>query len=456
VTAFEEIGFIDPAEAAWRLAVRPGLSFLDSASPSGGLGRYAILATDPFARFTVRDGCAFLDDMPLDDPPLRALERVLARHRAPRLHPDLPFTGGVIGRIDYDFGRRLDRVGLPPAAEPAGVELDLGFYDTVLVLDLAERRGFLCAGPQSGSDPGLRLARLRDLLSRPASPPAALPPVTDWAHDRDGPAYGDAVARVQDHIRAGDIYQANLSLRLTARLPEDYDPLAFYMALRRANPAPFAAYLAGPDGAVACSSPERFLRITGEFIEARPIKGTARRLADPAADGAARAALLASEKDRAENVMIVDLLRNDLSRLCRPGSVEVPVLCGLETYEGLHHLTSVVTGRLEPGIGPTAAIAACFPCGSITGAPKLAAMEIIAGLEQAPRGAAYGAIGWIGFDGDMDLNVAIRTVTLSPGRAEFRAGGGVTLASDPAGEHAEALLKAERILAAFAGAVPCS
>ena len=186
-------------------------------------------------------------------------------------------------------------------------------------------------------------------------------------------------------------------------------------------------------------------------VEARPIKGTIARAADPEADRARAGALLASTKDRAENVMIVDLLRNDLSRVCVPGSVEVPVLCGLESYAAVHHLTSVVRGRLRPGLGATDLIAACFPGGSITGAPKIRAMDVISSLETVARGVYCGAIGYLGFDGSMNLNIAIRTAVLGKGRAVVQAGGGITLLSDPAAEYAETLVKADRLFAAFAG-----
>jgi para-aminobenzoate synthetase component 1 len=197
------------------------------------------------------------------------------------------------------------------------------------------------------------------------------------------------------------------------------------------------------------SSPERFLELHGSLVETRPIKGTAKRSADAAEDKIIAAHLLASEKDRAENIMIVDLLRNDLSKVCEPHHVAVPVLCGLETYAGIHHLVSVVTGTLREDKDALDLLTAAFPGGSITGAPKVKAMEIIAQIEKQPRGAYCGAIGYIGFDGNMDLNIAIRTVAIAKGLATFQVGGGVTLKSDPQAEYEETLAKADRIFAAF-------
>ena len=295
------------------------------------------------------------------------------------------------------------------------------------------------------------MARLvRHYLEAPPRRPAPLPALA-WREGRDRGAYEAEVARVVDYIRAGDIFQANLSRSFEAVSDLPLDPISCYRALRTANPAPFAALLVLEEGFVASTSPERFLRIDGEAVEARPIKGTRRRVADPREDRAAVAALAASAKDRAENVMIVDLLRNDLSRVCRPGSIAVPMLCGVETYASVHHLTSVVIGRLAAGRDALDLLAAAFPGGSITGAPKIRAMEIIAELERRERGVYCGSLGWIGYDGAADLNIAIRTLTARGRAVSLAAGGGVTLLSEPASEFDETLAKAERLLQAFSG-----
>ena len=265
-------------------------------------------------------------------------------------------------------------------------------------------------------------------------------------------AFCAGVERVKAHIRAGDVYQANISQRFLATLPADSKLLSVYEALRHANPAPFGGYLQQGERTILSSSPELFLRTDGHVVETRPIKGTVRRGLDASADRAAARALSASRKDRAENVMIVDLLRNDLSRVCRPDSIDVPDLCAVESYAGLHHLVSSVTGELRREHDALDLLAASFPGGSITGAPKLRAMEVIAEIEGQSRGPYCGAIGCIGFDGSMDLAIAIRTLVVDGGIAELRVGGGITLLSDAAEEYEETLVKASRIFEAFAPA----
>ncbi len=250
-------------------------------------------------------------------------------------------------------------------------------------------------------------------------------------------------------ILDGEVYQANLSRRLRASLADGFDPFALYGRLRAVNPAPYAAYLEEPHRTVASASPELFLRLRGRTVETRPIKGTIRRAESAAADLAAAETLLASEKDRAENVMIVDLLRNDLSRVCEADSIAVPELCALETYAGLHHLVSSVTGRLRPGVGVGALIAATFPGGSITGAPKIRATDVVATIEGAPRGLYCGSVAALSFCGAADLSIAIRTLEFAAGGVSFGTGGGVTVLSDGPAEWAETETKAARMLAAF-------
>jgi para-aminobenzoate synthetase component 1 len=290
-------------------------------------------------------------------------------------------------------------------------------------------------------------------LDRPPTRAEAPAPRLDFRPTVSRAEHEAHVAAGIEHVLAGDVFQVNLAQRFVAELPEGFDPLAFHGALRAANPAPFAAYLDFGAVAVASSSPERFLEVRDGRVEARPIKGTARRVDDPAEDVLLAARLALSEKDRAENVMIVDLMRNDLSRVCDDRSIDVPVLCGIESYAGLHHLVSVVTGRLAPGRDAIDAIAAAFPGGSITGAPKIRAEEIITALEGHGRGVYCGSIGWIGHDGAMDLDIAIRTVVFRAGEATVSVGGGITALSDPSAEYDETLTKAARIFAA-AGCVP--
>jgi para-aminobenzoate synthetase len=270
--------------------------------------------------------------------------------------------------------------------------------------------------------------------------------------NRSRDQYLEDVETSLDHLLVGDSYEICLTNQVSLYL--DVDPLDLYRRLRRANPAPFASYLRLGDLTVLSSSPERFLRVTrdGE-AEARPIKGTSRRGSSPDEDAVLAAALAADEKNRAENLMIVDLLRNDLGAVCEVGSVEVPEMMAVETYETVHQLVSSVRGRLRPEANATDAVRSCFPPGSMTGAPKLRTTEILDALEGSPRGVYSGAIGWFGLGGAADLSVAIRTIVLAEGRASIGAGGAIVLDSDPEREWEEMLLKAAAALRAIDPAV---
>ncbi|WP_457108529.1 aminodeoxychorismate synthase component I [Methylobacterium sp. P5_C11] len=458
-----EIPFIDPVAAAARLRALPGLAFLDSAMRHDSLGRHSIVAAEPFARFRYRDGRATLDGNPVPGGPFAALRACLAPYR---IEPDAehPFPGGAIGYFAYDLGAALERVAAPARRAGLTDDIALNLYDTALVIDHAAgtcrlvATGFPERVPENRqARAAARLARFADRLGTAESSlgasEAPSEPLT-WHSNFDRQGYENAVETVRSYIRAGDIYQANIAQRFTADLPAGFDPFALYRRLRATNPATFGAYLELEGLSVASSSPERFIRLDGRHVETRPIKGTARRadnpLDDPEADRAAAAALQASVKERAENVMIVDLLRNDLSRVCKPGSVAVPTLCGLETYANVHHLVSVVTGDLRDGLDALDLLEGTFPGGSITGAPKIRAMDIITEIEGDARELYCGAIGRIGFDGALDTSIAIRTVFMDDRQAVLQAGGGVTLLSEPGPEYDETLAKAARVFEAFA------
>ena len=452
-----DIPFVDSVAAAEALAALPGLAFLDSAMHHDTLGRTSTLAADPFGRFRFRDGVASLDGRPVPGSGLEALRACLAPYRTAR-DPDLPdFSGGAIGYVAYDLGACLERVAPPARCADLCDDIAFNLYDTVLSIDHASGRCRLLATGFPETAPAAREARARarlaqftDLLAgaRPSPEPAAQGPLT-WRSNFTRPAYEAAVERVRDYIRAGDIYQANIAQRFEADLSPGFDPFALYRRLRATNPATFGAYLDFGPLRVASSSPERFLKLSGRQVETRPIKGTVRRVDDPVEDARLGAALQANAKERAENIMIVDLLRNDLSRICEAHSVRVPVLCGLESYASVHHLVSVVTGTLRPDLDALDLIAATFPGGSITGAPKLRAMDIITEIEGDARELYCGAIGAIGFTGDLDTSIAIRTVFMDDRTAVLQAGGGITLLSEPGPEYEETLTKAARVFQAF-------
>ncbi|MBR1092605.1 aminodeoxychorismate synthase component I [Bradyrhizobium manausense] len=452
-----ELPWIEPITAMRCLAHRPHLTFLDSAAQDAVLGRYSYLACDPFSTYVIADGQASCNGEPLEGDPWDALRALLATY--PQQHrPDLPpFQGGVAGFFSYDMNRILER--LPPPAEsgqgfPQSI---LHFYDVVLAYDHRDQRCWIVSTGWPEQDATRRSKRACHRADQLAASLAesrvpqneGITTTSSWhsSFKRDG--YVAAVQNVIDLILAGDIFQANIAQRFSTRLPSSFDPLAFYCRLRAVNPAPFAALLRYGKWTIACSSPERFLRLDGSQVETRPIKGTIGRSTDPQEDRHRAERLLASEKDRAENVMIVDLLRNDLSRVCDADSVEVSMLCGLESYASVHHLVSVLTGTLTSDHDAVTLLRACFPGGSITGAPKVRSMEIIADVERVAREVYCGAIGFISFSGQMDTNIAIRTVAIDDSVAVFHAGGGITAMSDPSTEYEETLAKAQRIFDAF-------
>jgi para-aminobenzoate synthetase component 1 len=428
------------------LADRPWAVFLDSGRPAAGSGRFDILAADPWVTLVTRGGLTeirSLQQVSLSpEDPFALLRRHLGERTDPL--PGLPFGGGGIGWFGYDLGRRIER--LPVLAEDAEhiPDMAVGIYDWALVVDHLERRAWLVGQCR---DPRTREC-WQDLLALFGQPPAPLPRSfrvtgqvrSNLSKDR----YARAFERIQHYILEGDCYQVNLAQRFAA--PAEGDPWMGYRDLRRLNPAPFSAYLATPYASVLSSSPERFLRVRAGAVETKPIKGTRPRGCCPEADSALAQELAASPKDRAENLMIVDLLRNDIGRVCAPGSVRVPKLFDVESYATVHHLVSTITGRLAGGEDAVSLLRACFPGGSITGAPKIRAMEIIEELEPHRRGVYCGAIGYLGYDGAMDTNIAIRTLVFSRGTIRFWAGGGIVHDSRMEQEYQETFDKAAALL----------
>jgi para-aminobenzoate synthetase component I len=444
-----EIDFCDPIEAAHALRDLPFLTFLDSAVTDDRLGRYGFLAADPFAHF---------EAVKAEGSWPRHLKSILAEYRTEPLPGLPPFQGGAAGLFSYELGRSLERLPQPEFDPLAFPDLSLGLYDVVVAFDLIERREFVVSTGFPEKDASARkrraIERGRWFEARLKRAPASLPPaghisLSGWASNFTRNGYERMIREVIERILAGDIFQANVAQRFEAPVRAGFDHFGFYRHLRKRNPAPFAAYLDHGDFIIASASPERFLRVEGDRVETRPIKGTRHRFKDPLLDALQARALMESRKDRAENVMIVDLLRNDLSKVCVPGSVQVPKLCGLESFASVHHLVSTVTGRLKEGQRAIDVLAAAFPGGSVTGAPKVRAMEIITEMERYARGPYCGAIGYIGFDGAMDTNIVIRTASFRSGSCVVQAGGGIVTASDPAAEYDETLDKARAIFAAF-------
>ena len=337
-----EIVYWEPSGLAARLRGETHLTLLESVLRQEHLGRYSFLACNPAATLTVRGGTGFLDGVAQGEAPLALLDRLLKEGARPHLAGLPPFQGGFAGYISYEFGRGLEPHARIPEFAALCPEMVLHRYDTVIGFDHMQERAWIIATDASEAD------RLELLLKR--KPVAAgSRAISGWASNFSHAGYEAAVARTVDYILAGDIFQANITQCFSAPIPEGFDAFGLYRRLRETNPATFAAFLDYGEVQIASSSPERLLSVDGRMVEARPIKGTRRRDGDPARDAALVAELASSRKDRAENVMIVDLLRNDLSRVCAPGTVRVPVLCGLETYANVHHLTSVITGQLRDG-----------------------------------------------------------------------------------------------------------
>ena len=457
-----EIAWLEPLAAFEAVRGLPWPVFLDSARVDPRLGRWSYVAADPFLRLTSKDGRITLGERSFTGDPLAVLQRALAHYRLDH-DPSLPmpFQTGAVGWLGYDLAHHLERLPHPAADDMAFPDLALGFYDAVLAFDLLERRAWILSSgwPEATPEASMhrRKARADQLAARlghaarPA-PEEADPPVVPHANfTRAG--YEAAVRRVVEYILDGDIFQANLSQRFLADLPSGLDGWSLYRRLRVRNPAPFAAYLMTGAVEIVSASPERFLKLEGRRVENRPIKGTRPRGGSPEEDRRLGEELVASEKDRAENVMIVDLLRNDLSRVCRDHTVLTPEICVLESFATVHHLVSTVAGELRPGLDAVDLLRATFPGGSITGAPKIRAMEIIAELEPTARGPYCGAIGWLGADGWMDTNITIRTYAIKDGQVAFQAGGGIVADSDPAAEYEETLDKARALIEALGGTV---
>lgn len=439
-----------------RLRRRPGPFWLDSAQVQAGMGRFSILGAGPF--LVLR--CDAAADVPGF---LGRLQAVLDEYRVAALPPGLPFCAGAAGYLAYEFGAGLVQPRPARSGQAAGAAqapacplAHFGFYGAAVVCDHQTGRVAVA---------GIDQAAVRDLAGEVRDALAACAGhAADDAVEMEpdglpGPlrsnftpeSYCRAVQAVREYIRAGDVYQVNLSQRLEA--PWRGDPWPVYRRLRQLSPAPMAAFLEPPGErlAIASSSPERLVRLQDGRAETRPIKGTRPRGRNASEDARQRAQLWDSPKDRAELLMITDLARNDLGRVCRYGSVRVPDLVRVEPYAQVFHLVSTVVGELAEGKRVTDLLAAVFPGGSITGAPKRRAMEVIAELEGVPRGVYTGSIGYLDFSGRADLNIAIRTMIFDrqAGRVYLPVGGGVVIDSDPLEEYRETLAKAAGMLGAL-------
>jgi para-aminobenzoate synthetase component 1 len=478
----EEVALPPDIEIIFRaLAGRRHCIFFDSARFDSVLGRYSYLAAEPFEWLEISTAELEKTNANTVRAPLARVGRRLQACATESLPGIPPFQGGAAGLLSYDLHHALERVAYPRFDEFKAPVLAMGLYDVVLAIDHVEQQAWIVSQGWPEREPAARrrraaarLEQFKGWLAEASAqgsgfrvrgsvalggsrgfvlPQDQLAPQfptlagTSLTSNFSHAAYLHAIERAIEYIRAGDIFQVNLAQRLLH--PARDDSVSLYLRLRRRNPATFAAYFDLGDLQIVSASPERFLQAQNRQVEARPIKGTRRRSPWPEADLFAGDELLQSEKDRAENVMIVDLLRNDLSRVCTPDSVRVSDLCRLETYEFVQHLVSVVQGELRADCGPLDLVEAAFPGGSITGAPKVRAMQIIAELEPTARGPYCGCLAYVGFDGSMDASILIRTITAGRGWWQLPVGGGIVAQSEPEREYEETWHKAEGMLRAL-------
>ncbi len=437
--------------------------FLDSGMDPQKLGRYSFVGSDPFLVLKSRGSDITLwhqGEWEVEKGnPFDVLEELLKTYALEPHSSPVPLVGGAVGYFSYDLCHFIERLPSTAIDDLQLPECYFAFYDRVLVFDHLENKTYIASSgfPELEEDKRKKRARERleemrgKLLQAPLSSPISFPYQgsnevvlkSNFTHKQ----YLEAVEQAREYIAAGDIFQVNLSQRFEADL--SVSPYELYQHLRSINPAPFAAYLNFDEVTILSASPERFLKVEGDLVETRPMKGTRPRGRSAAEDEALARELLDSVKDRAENVMIVDLERNDLGRVCRFGTVKVRELWTLERYATVFQLTSTVEGRLLQDKSRIDLVKACFPGGSITGAPKVRAMEIIDELEPTRRSIYTGSIGYLSFSGEMDLNIVIRTILVKGGKAYFQVGGGIVHDSEPEAEYQETLDKAEALFQAL-------
>jgi para-aminobenzoate synthetase component 1 len=446
------------AERLFSLLCEVPSALLDS-SLRGGSGRYSLAGFYPYLTAEEKNGQLMVNGQPRPGNLLDFLKAYLKEHKETNPLP-LPLSAGAIGYLTYDHGRERE---LPPSENLPGPDMPEGmfrFYDLLIVEDLKKGETWICSEEKqhdlawygrriracTGKKNGKEAEGRRKEIPEDAGRERRQAVFSDFSRKE----YMEAIVRMQEHIRAGDIYVANMTRQL--RLCSGEEPYQVFSRLRRRNPSPFGAFLREKDFSVICASPERFLRVKNGQVQTRPIKGTRPRGKDAEEDRLLRKELEDSEKDRSELLMIVDLERNDLNRVCKPGSVRVTELFAIEEYATVFHLVSTVQGTLREDCGAADLLQAAFPGGSITGAPKIRAMEIIEELERSRRGLYTGTAGYLSLNGDCDLNIIIRTAIYQNGVYYLGAGGGITFESEPEAEYEETWQKARAVVEAIQGA----
>lgn len=413
---------------------------------SGGMGRYDILVAQPISTLVTRGVETEISDAAgrhvSTADPFDLLREQLGKPLSAKT--DIPFCGGALGYWGYDLARRSVNLPRQSCASASLPDMAIGIYDWAVVIDHQKREVRLVSqlhAPETARILPAIMARLQKPGVKPLNNFCV---ASEVRSNLSSGNYVAAFNRIHDYLMAGDCYQVNLAQRFSAKA--EGDALGAYMTLRAISPAPYSAFLNLPGAQILCASPERFLLVRDGLVETKPIKGTRQRGTDAQSDAKLIEALRSNKKDRAENLMIVDLLRNDLGKSCIPGTVRVQKMFDVESYANVHHLVSTITGTLAEGKDALSLLQDCFPGGSITGAPKKRAMEIIAELEPHKRGIYCGSIGYVGWDGNMDTNIVIRTLVYADGEIHCSAGGGIVADSEAAAEYEETLHKASGLL----------
>ncbi len=444
-------------EAFCRFVSQRNVFFLDSVLPIEGISRYSFLGFNPFLIMKAKRRKITLTDyngtMEIEGNPLEHLRGLLNQFSLKEVMASIPFPCGVVGYLGYDLCHFIERLPCKAVDDLGLPDMYLGFYDTIVSYDNVLKKCHVI-GVDFGLDDTLqdRMEDVIGVLSRKSGTPpesrnhkpnpATSDPVLKFNFTKE--LYINAIRRIKEYITAGDVYQVNFSQRIETHI--DIPPYELYKKLRAVNPAPFAGYLAFDDNAIISSSPERFLNVHAGHVQTRPIKGTRPRGRDAETDGFMKQALLSSPKDDAELAMITDLERNDLGRVCDYGSVKVVERKVLEAYPTVYHLVSTIEGDMYERYDLIDLLKATFPGGSITGAPKIRAMQIIDELEPTQRSVYTGAMGYIGFNGDADLNIAIRTFIMKGKAVYFQVGSGIVADSDAEEEYEETLHKARALI----------
>ncbi len=429
--------------------------FLDSGIDAERLGRYSFIGSAPFLRIETKNDSIHIYEGNSQEHykgnPLSTLQAFLREYQIDN-HTEFPFVGGAVGYFSYDLCHHIEKLPKTAIDDLELPDMILGFYDGIVIIDHLENKIYIASAGLPERDSQVAYQKVQALKTYIEQAVNIDTNYLDKGYSQNKVKltsnftkenYCRTVDRAREYIRNGDIFQMNMTQRYTTLI--NRHPLNIYEYLREINPAPFAAYLDYGNMKVISSSPERFIQKRGKLLETRPIKGTMPRGKTQKEDIQNKKILFNSEKDRAENVMIVDLMRNDLGRVCRFGSVNVPELFCIESYATVHHLVSTVIGELKPEYDAVDCVMATLPGGSITGAPKIRAMEIIDELEPTCRHLYTGSIGYIGFDGDMDLNIVIRTILIKKDRAYYQVGGGIVWDSIPEKEYEETMAKGEAL-----------